>query len=417
MKKKRVVYIAVLLVLLAANVYVLYNRDKGYRYQAYKTYPELYVTDSTLYLQNLAFTADSLQLQFSLPLNAKGYKLNNNEVLYPQGNNITMPVKTGINRYDVMPLDAAALPIHIIADHALITGTAPQAYDNEFIYCNLPGPQIQVSPFNLWAKGDAAFSPEELQYATNLLKTNTGAFEATTDSARLMQIAAYVAKLPCNTKAPTYAGTKALLQIQLALQHKINLLCGNYCVIFFYLCSAMHIPNRGVTYLGHGDTWHYGVHYLNEIYLREKQQWVIADGMSNIYMPHDSLRYYNLADVKKMAATNGFGSKYAYRYINDTARLCRYDTINHWHNYYNLSNTTVGYIKPGANINVNRLGAIAEFYSFYTNFYFYSDTARNNWLLIIIKMAAFTGFILVFALYLLTEMRHLLRSFKKRTQQ
>lgn len=415
MNRKRGVYISTLLVLLAVNLYVLYNRDNGYRYQAYKTYPELYVTDSSLYLQNLVFTADTLQLQFSLPLSSKGYTLNNNAVLYPRANNIFIPVKAGINRYDIVPRDAAALPIHIIADHAPITGTTPQAYDNEFIYCNLPGPQIEVSPFNLWMTGAAAFSKEELQYATSLLKTNTRAFEAVTDSARLMEIAGYVSKLPCNTQAPTYAGTKAIQQIQLALQHKINLLCGNYCVIFFYLCSALHMPNRGITYLGHGETWHYGAHYLNEIYLREKQQWVIADGMSNIYMPHDSLRYYNLADVKKMAATNGFGGKYAYRFTHDTVQQCRYDSINHWHNYYNLANAKIGYILPGANINTNHIKGIAEFYSFYSNFYFYSDTERNNWLLIVLKMGAFITFVLLFTVYLFCEIRGIFSNSKSLT--
>lgn len=403
--KKRGVHIAVLLVLLAVNLYIFYNRDNGYRYQAYKTYPELYVTDSSLYLQNMVFTTDSLKLQFSLPLSIKGYKVNNGAVLYPKHTNITIPVKAGINRYDIIPLDAAALPIHIIADHSAIAGSTPQAYDNEFIYCNLPGPQIKVSPLTIWMKGSERFSKDELQYAVSLLKANTRVFEASTDSARLMEIARYVQKLPCNTQAPTWAGTSPMLQIKLAQQHKVNLLCGNYCVIFFYLCSAIHMPNRGVTYLGHGESWHYGAHYLNEIYLREKQQWVIADGMSNIYMPHDSIRYYNLADVKKMAATNGFGYKYAHRFVNDTLQECLYDTINYWHNYYNLSNARIGYIIPGKDIEVGHIKSMYEFYSFATNFYFYSDTESNNWLLIFIKMAAFTGFIIAFIFCIVTGLQ------------
>lgn len=410
MKKKRGIYITVLLALLAINLYVLYNRDNGYRYLAYKTYPELYVTDSSLYLKDIVFTQDSMQLQFSLPLSNKGYSVNNSTVLYARANHITIPIKAGINKYNIIPQDAVALPIRVIVDHAPLANSKPQAYDNEFIYCSLPGPQIQVSPLNLWMTGAAAFSTEELQYATNLLKTNTKAFEATTDSARLIEIAGYVAKLPCNLQAPTHAEKSALQQIQLAQQHKINLICGNYCVIFFYLCSAMHMPNRGVTYLGHGETWHYGAHYLNEIYLREKQQWVIADGISNIYMPHDSTRYYNLADVKKMATTNGFGGKQAYRFVHDTFKLCGYDTINYWHNYYNLSNARIGYMKPGADLNVSHLRSMAEFYSFYTSFYFYSDTERNNWLLIIIKMTALVLFIPVFMVYAFAEIKALLKN-------
>ena len=409
MKKKRYLYGLTLLVLVAINVYILYNRNNGYKYFPFKAYTQLYVTDSTLYLCDLKFSVNSLQLIFSLPLSPKGYTLNTavSPLIFPKGNTITMPIKEGKQEYVLTPIDTLATGIKINADHFPSAGTPANGYINELTYCNLPGPQIQVSALSTWKKGAEALSAEDLANGIQLLRTKTNAFSAKTDSERVMEIAKFVAALPSDSPGTTPLPQAPYQQIVLAQANKAKLVCGNYSDIIHYLCDVLRMPNRIVTYQGPAGNWQYGAHYLNEIYLRDKQQWVVADGMSNIYVPHDSLRYYNLADIKKMQAVNGFGNKYAYSLIKNSMQLLSYGGINEWQVYYSASNANLCFMHPGTNLYGNAWQNLKEFYSFSSNVEFYSDVNTNNWLKIFIKMVAFVALIATLAVYIFEEIRNI----------
>lgn len=415
MKRNRSAFWFLIICLLCVNAYILIHRNDGYKYFPYKTYSQLYVTDSTFYLQNVFFDADTLQLFFSCKPSSPSYKLLvddtiTNKLIVSTNNSMRIPLKNNIHKYTLSDANNKQTAITIEADHD--KSSAPEII-NEFIYCSLPGPQIKVSEYKTWTKGIEAFTDKDIKNAHTFLRENTRAFSATTDSARLMEICKVISALRPNShgmKAAEASALSPLQQLQLARQNKVNLNCGNYSAMIYFFCSILHLPNRLVTFSGPAGNWQYGVHYYNEIYLREKQQWVLCDGLSNTYMVYDSVRLYNAADVYKMAHLNSFKNKYVYTFHHDTLQSVPYESVNYWHWYYNRNNANIRYWHPGSNMNDNKWSYLKDFYSFSRNFDFYSDVNSNDWLKIIIKIISFYSFLIILVFYTWLEIKKLLKS-------
>lgn len=394
--------------MLSINGYILIYRNEGYKYFPYKTYSQLYVTDSTLYLQDVNFDADTLKLLFSLQLPSAKYKLIIDDSITgkftaPANKSLHVPLEENIHEYKLVPADNEP-EIVVQVDHEK---TSP-GYLNEFIYCNLPGPHIKVSAYNIWAKGIKSFNNEEVRNANEFLRKNTKAFSAATDSARLMEICRVIAALRPNIHGMNAAEVSMLSpfkQLQLAKQNKVNLNCGNYSAMLYFFCSVLDLPNRVVNFSGPAGNWQYGAHYYNEIYLREKQQWVLCDGLNNNYMPHDSVRFYNAADVYKMAHLNAFKNKYVYTFTLDSLETVTYGSVNYWHWYYNRSNADLRYWRPGNDMHDSRWNYLSDFYSFSRKYDLYSDVNANDWLKIAIKMSAFYSLIAIAVLYIWFEIK------------
>ena len=152
MNKKRIFYWIFLAILFFINVFILIHRNDGYKYFPYKTYSQLYVTDSTLYLQDLTFNADTVALQFSRKLTSAIYKLIvddsiTNKTVLPVNNSLRFFLKTDVHTYTLIPADNLEPTIFIQIDHD--KSSAPQNI-NELIYCSIPGPQIEVSPYQMY---------------------------------------------------------------------------------------------------------------------------------------------------------------------------------------------------------------------------------------------------------------------------
>ena len=363
-----------------------------------------------MYLQDVFFDADTLQLFFSLKLSSPVYKLIvddsiTDKSIAPANNSLHIPLMDNIHEYKLIPADYKQPEITVQADHD--KASSPE-YINEFIYCNLPGPQIEVSSYNIWTKGIASFTNEEIKNANDFFRKNTQAFSATTDSARLMEVCRVISALRPNINGINAAEASLLSpykQLQLAMQHKVNLDCGNYSAMLYFFCSMLNLPNRLITFSGPAGNWRYGVHYYNEIYLREKQQWVLCDGLSNNYMPHDSFRSYNAADINKLAHLNSFKNKFVYTFERDSLKRVPYDSLNYWHLYYNRNNANLRYVHPGNDSHDNRWTYLKDFYSFKRNFDFYSDVNVNDCLKITVKMTAFYLLIIITGLYIWFEIK------------
>jgi hypothetical protein len=326
MERNRVICWFLIVVLLWVNVFILTHRNSGYKYFPYKTYSQLYVTDSTLYLDDVLFDVDTLQLAISPKLPSPVYKLIiddsiTNKLIVPLNNSLYIPLMNNIHQYTLISVDTENSKIIIQADHDKVGKI------NELIYCNLPGPQIKVSSYKTWTKGIESFTFEEVESAEEFLRKNTNAISVTTDSARLMEVCKVISPLRPNIngiKAAEASTKPPFKQLQLAMKNKVNLNCGNYSAMIYFFCSVLNLPNRIVTFSGPAGNWQYGAHYYNEIYLREKQQWVLCDGLNNNYMPHDSIRFYNAADVYKMAHLNSFKNKDVYTFEKNSVKSVPY---------------------------------------------------------------------------------------------
>jgi hypothetical protein len=407
-KKKRLLFWLMITVFLAINIYILVYRNTGYKYFPFKTYSELYVTDSTLYLRDIYFNDDSVRLSFSLPLPASKYYLSvddglQKDTIIAKGNLLVLPVYTNLHAYALSPIDGKHTFVILKIDH----DTKQHPYINELLYSSLPGPQIKVSSLHLWMNGANGFSKEEMVNGAQMLKEKTTVFKQHTDSATVMEIAKFCSSLCNNPKGihgDLSAGLRPYEQILQAQKCNIFMDCGNYSGIFQYLATVAGLANRIVIYQGGADNWQYGMHYFNEVYLRERQQWVLADALNNIYMPYDTVRFYNAVDVKKMAEINNFSQKYVYTFKNDTAKVVPYDSILYLQ-YYNQSNANLCFWYPGKDHSLNTWRNFFDFYSFSRNVDFYSDVNRNDWMKIIVKETFFIGWIILLLFYFVFEWR------------
>jgi hypothetical protein len=368
------------------------------------------VTDSSFYLKDIHFYKDTLNLLFSRKLPAERYNLiiddsPTSASIPASRTSLSIPLINNIHLYRLLPINPNELEISVQVDHS---ANSLDDYTNEFMYCNLPGPQIRVSPYKTWINGIASFTSAEVKDGLEFLKKNTAALSSNTDSARVMEVCKIISRLRPNAngiKASKASLQSTYKQLQMATEQKINLDCGNYSAMFYYLCSLLNLPNRVITFSGPAGNWQYGVHYYNEIYLREKQQWVLCDGVSNAYMPHDSLRFYNAADVNKMGHTNSFSNKYAYTFEKDSLQTVHYDSVSYWHWYYNRNNANLCYLHPGTGVQDGNWNYLKNFYSFQRNFDFYSDINGNDWEKIFIKLGAFYLLVIMIAFYTFFEIK------------
>lgn len=372
-----------------------------------------------MYLMEVNFNNDTLNLSFSLKPDTDDYHLIIDDnlsrgLIKPTGYSLHVPLFNDAHVYKLIPTNKKELEITIQVDHSTNGGIS---YINELIYCNLPGPNIKVSQYQLWKKGINSFSADEVRNGIAFITKNTAAFSASSDSAKLMQVCRLISNLRPNThgiKAGEVSLQSPYKQLQMAMQHKINLDCGNYSVMLHYLCSVLSLPNRVVTFSGPAGNWQYGVHYYNEVYLSEKQQWVLCDGLSNTYMPHDSLRFYNAADVNKMAHINSFSYKYVYTFEENNLKRVTYDSLKYWHWYYNRNNANLCYLHPGTGVQAGSWNYLKDFYSFNRNFDFWSDMNQNDWFKIIVKMIAFYLFVFAVIGYGLWEIKTINQTLAKR---
>lgn len=416
MKVKRILYFLSIILLLIINIYFVIHRNEGYKYHPYKSYNELYVMDSSLYLKDLHFTEDSLQLTFSTFLSNTGYKLKVDSlpepgpIIHSTKNSVIIPIRTGIHIYTLVPLDNSLIPLIVKTDHPAVKDSLLD-YINEFLYCNVPGPGVQSMPLQLWQHGMDELSKDDQQKGIDLLRKSTNVFNVNSDVERALEIAKFVSKVPnaVDGKRPEkILDGNGWIQIETAMQERVKLNCGNYSKIVTYLCSILGMPNRIVSYFGPNGNWSYGVHYLNEVYLKDLQQWAVLDGTLNIYLPHDGTRFYNVADFKNIERTNSLKGKRVFTYRADTLIDLPADSVKENFFYYNQSNADLVFNYPGTGKRGSSLGLIYNFYSFNQDVAFYSDTNRNDWQKIILKLFAFYGLLLILLFFITEELRYYL---------
>jgi hypothetical protein len=200
-------------------------------------------------------------------------------------------------------------------------------------------------------------------------------------------------------------------QIVEGLKCNADLACGNYAAIYHYLATSAGLANRAVTYRGHAGDWEYAMHYYNEVYLREEDQWAMVDALEKIIFPHDVKgNYFNAVDVKKMSDINGFSGKYVFLYRDSSIIEMPYDSVKEKHIYFNNNNANLCFIYPGADVRQSAWRNFADFYTFKRNDDFYNDVNRNDWYKIIVKEFFAIALLLCITCFLANRIRFLVKS-------
>lgn len=392
MKRKRLIYVLVFTLLILLNGYILLHRNEGFKYYPLKTYSEIYQADSSFFIKNIFFTNDSVKFTFSMKPAADQYLLENKKVQVID-HSVTFPLQESFHAYTLVPANGGSKNIIFHIDHS---EDKQHIFINEFLFSNIPGPGISTTPLHIWEEGVRQYSKEEVAEGRELLEEKTKISQALTDSARFMEIASFIAGIHSDssgTGIQTMNTFSPYNQIVKSLKSKTDLDCGNFSQMLAFLCDIENLPNRRITYRGPDGNWRFGVHYMNEIYLREKQTWILADALNNIYWPHDSFNVYNAVDIKKIFEINGLAGKKVFTFQHDSLLIKDYSELSYWHEYYNSSNASIAFLFRGKEIKKSTLNDLVQFYTFIHHEVWYNDNKQNNWALIILKLISFYALI------------------------
>lgn len=412
-KKKRFYLGLAITILLAANAYILLHRNDGYRYYPFKSYTELYVTDSTLYLQDIFFDKDSVKCTFSQNIQQhdeletwETFADDSTHLGFAKANlnTITFKLLKGIHHYNLVSI-VTKKEIGFEIDHNF----ANNQYVNELTFCSLPGPRIEVGKLNTWSNVHQTFSKEDENFGRKILQDSTKIFTKENDFDKTLELSKFILKLNSNCKGiyayklSEYTPAK---QLEMALQGNADLACGNYAAIIHYLANIANLPNRIVTFRGPAGNWTYGVHYYNEVYLRDKQQWALLGALSKSIMPFDSTthQFINAVTLNELVKTHSTEEKLSYTFKGDSLMILPYDSLNKIHHYYNQSNAFIAFLKDNANEQKNGFQKLLEFYSFTSDEDYFSLEYRNNWKKIFLKEAALFLLLLFIFYYLKMEL-------------
>jgi hypothetical protein len=405
--KKRFGWWVLLFVLFLINAGILVERNNGFKYFPYKTYSQLYTTDSSLCFKDISINQNVLQLQFSQPLTEHTWKLYTDPTftsdITATTDRLSLPLKDGLHTYKLIPVvNPNDLAVSVTIDH---TPHQNGPYDNEFISSNIPGPEIEPIALKTWRFNKGSFSKSEIEQGTRLLTDSIHLKDNDDDFAKTIKIGLYLRHLPLNPQGmdpAEAAGKSAWEQIKLGQQCKANFNCGNYAAMFSFLGGLAGLVTRGITYSGPDGNWHYASHFLNEVYLHKQQQWALVDNSNNIFLPHDSTRFYNAVDVKKMADVNGFSNKLCYDLNNDSVRIISYSQVSNLHYYYNQSPADIRFAHS-TSYKFSFLNNLWQFYIPVRDHDLYSDRKSNNTFKLIVKTIFILALLVSLVLYVAWE--------------
>jgi hypothetical protein len=402
-RKRRTAILAIVwLVLLAGNLLVIVQRNNGFKFRWFVSYDKLYANSDMLFVLSMQFANDTCLLQLSKPGMAGFESLSVDDStstkVFEKEGKLAFVMKPGVHVYEFAGNHTFSLQLDYVC-------TMPLANcKNELLWCTLPWPYEQPLPASTWDQSEKIFSENDLQRGKQLLQNIGGWRPGNTDTASVLAIARICSLL----QSDTLTSKPLTLQqgsvspdsfINYVIKNKPQLNCGNYAYIIRFLSAAAGLTNRSVAFKGSNDpAWSYGVHYFNEILLREKNQWVLADGLNNLFLPNDSTgRFINAADMCKMMQSGGqLEGLWGFANFQDSLQQI---SLKRWYKplkrYYANPYAWLHFEVPSKLSGSSSIAHVLSFYSFPKNEMVYSDRHQNQWSKIVLKLVLFYGSVTV----------------------
>jgi hypothetical protein len=141
---------------------------------------------------------------------------------------------------------------------------------------------------NKWNNHNKKFSKEELNEGLLLLNQFIKIDSITTDKKKVISIAAWLFKSfdkQLGTPADSLSRLAPLFQYRSLIAHKEKQLwCGQFQAMFGFFCTAAGLKNRYVEIVPVRAGHHAGIHEINEVWVNEIKQWVMADVTRNFLL-------------------------------------------------------------------------------------------------------------------------------------
>lgn len=298
----------VFLGLLIFNIVIYRNRDNGYAYKEFLNYNQLYQPSEMLSITKMRFNGtDSLALYFSQEQNHAVWKIQlPDSKYYSCKGTPVIKLQEGIKDYELTNAKDSTIYIRLnyVSEESYKKKGRTRASDVELMSASIPIRDKKLFSINHWTQSSEFTTGEEIASAKQILMDSMQVIPSENSVSKIQKIGSYIYKkihhqlgMP-NDSMDAFSPLK---QFALAQQGKSEIWCGSYTNIFSFFANTAGVITRSIWVDGEANGISSAGHNFNECYIKEINQWIFVDLMSNTLALQtkngsylNSIDFYNL---------------------------------------------------------------------------------------------------------------------------
>lgn len=335
----------IFLVLLIVNIVIYKNRDNGYAYIEYLSYKQLYQPSEVISITKTRFNgSDSLALYLSKEQSGALWKIQlPDSTNYTCKGNPVIKLQEGIKDYQVIDLNAKVSSIKIrlnyVSEASYKKKGRTRASDVELMQVSIPIFDKKLYSLNHWIQSSEYTTEKEILIAKQILMDSIKVIPSENSVSKIQKIGSYIYK-KINRQLGTPNDSMDLLsplqQFALAQQCKSEIWCGSYTSIFSFFANTAGITTRSVWVDGEANGISTAGHNFNECYIKELNQWIFVDLMSNtLSLQTKNGNYLNTLDFYNLHQSQS-NDILVSSFKNDSIAKSEYDySTSFYNNYFN----------------------------------------------------------------------------------
>jgi len=342
----------IFLLLLIVNIVIYKNRDNGYAYTEYLNYKQLYQPSELQSITKTRFNgSDSLALYFSQEQNDAVWKIQlPDSTSYTCKGNPVIKLLEGIKDYQLTKINEKDSTIHIrlnyVSEASYKKKGRTRASDVELMLASIPIQDKKLYSINHWTQSSEYTTDKEILIAKQILSDNMKVIPSENSVSKIQKIGSYIYKKihhQLGTPNDSVDMLSPLQQFTLAQQGYSEIWCGNYTSIFSFFANTANITTRSVWVDGEANGISTAGHNFNECYIKELNQWIFVDLMSNtLSMQTKNGKYLNSIDLYNLHQLRS-NDILVSSLKNDSIIKSKYDISNSFYNNYFNPNVNFAY--------------------------------------------------------------------------
>lgn len=333
----------IFLVLLIINVIIYKNRDNGYAYIEYLSYKQLYQPSEVQSITKTHFNgSDSLSLYFSQEQTNALWKIQlPDSTSYTCKGNPVIKLQEGIKDYQLKNTNSKDTSIQIrlnyVSEASYKKKGRSRVSDVELMEVSIPIYDKKLYSLNHWVQTSEYTTDKEILIAKQILLDNMKVIPSENSVSKIQKIGSYIYR-----KIHPHLGTpndsmdvlSPLQQFTQAQQGHSEIWCGSYTSIFSFFANTSGIATRSVWIDGEANGISTAGHNFNECYIKELNQWIFVDLMSNtLSLQTKSGRYLNTLDFYNLHKVHS-NDLIISSFRNDSIIKSEYNYSNSFYNNY-----------------------------------------------------------------------------------
>ncbi len=399
---------AVITILLALlNLYIFINRQKGYGYRNFVSYPELYAAKEGKWIKSLIFHYDTAIVQLEgVSKDAKTYFLaDTGKVVHAEwnGKKLKLPLMQGLHKYEWV-IETPGSPENIRFEFNLVNIVPVPRQDalNEINYSSVFFPERTPYSVTAWSmQGGLLNDARKKEAGLKRLRQEIPGYDTLTASQRVDSVAALIYGLngekglpPVNIK-PEYLHWPDSLFVEVSDAQKYRLSCGDLSFLAAWLLVSSGIHVRSVNFKDGHANWSHPVHYFLEVFDAKRGSWYVFDPLNALVRPQkENGEYLNAVLLQQAFQLDPSMPGMVALYTGRDSIAWR--PLAFWQEqlapYYRYENNPLSYNRIHNGLAPTLFSRAWDFYTLPNTEMVYSTWKRNNWGKISLKLAAFYSF-------------------------